>query len=52
MAFFQGSPDGDGSDGHDELAQMIGEEGRLWSKTLYRRVDMTAYMFRFVQRTT
>ncbi|KZS99159.1 hypothetical protein SISNIDRAFT_448018 [Sistotremastrum niveocremeum HHB9708] len=46
MTFFQGSPDGDGSDGNDDLARIVGEEGRIWSKEFYRRVDMTAYMFR------
>lgn len=39
---FRGGVDGKG--GEDELARQIAEEGRRWTLTHWRKVDMAAYM--------
>ncbi|EAU85480.2 Cap3p [Coprinopsis cinerea okayama7 len=44
LYFFQGDPSGFG--GHPALAKKIAEAGRQWSLTHWRKVDLTAYMFR------
>ncbi|KAG8870066.1 Glycosyltransferase Family 90 domain containing protein, partial [Tulasnella sp. 331] len=44
MTFFRGNPDGKGA--HDAIARTIAIQGRVWSLTFWRRVDMDAYMFR------
>ncbi|KAF4610078.1 hypothetical protein D9613_010468 [Agrocybe pediades] len=44
FTFFRGDPLGNGA--HEDMAKKIAEEGRKWSKTFWRREDMTAYMFR------
>ncbi|KAG8870069.1 Glycosyltransferase Family 90 domain containing protein [Tulasnella sp. 331] len=44
MTFFRGNPGGDGT--HDSIAKTIAMQGRAWSLTFWRRVDMDAYMFR------
>lgn len=31
---------------HDKMAKNIAMQGRKWSKTFWRREDMTAYIFR------
>jgi hypothetical protein len=46
MAFFRGEADGQG--GHDDLARKIADAGKVWSQTMWRREDLTAYMFRLV----
>ena len=38
MAFFIGTPDGQGS--HDSIAEKLGENGRVWAKEHWRKVDM------------
>ncbi|KAF8997495.1 glycosyl transferase family 90-domain-containing protein [Cyathus striatus] len=44
--FFRGGLYGEG--GHDDLARKIGLAGREWSKTYWRKEDMTAYFFRLL----
>ncbi|KDQ62410.1 glycosyltransferase family 90 protein [Jaapia argillacea MUCL 33604] len=44
LIFFRGNLNGQGA--HDDLAKRIASAGRTWSKTLWRREDMAAYMFR------
>lgn len=44
LTFFRGDLNGEG--GHEELAAKIALAGRNWSKTHWRKQDMTAYMFR------
>ncbi|TFK34650.1 glycosyl transferase family 90-domain-containing protein [Crucibulum laeve] len=44
LLFFRGNPNGDGA--HDDLAMKIALSGREWSKTFWRKEDLTAYMFR------
>jgi len=44
LTFFRG--DLNGANAHDDLALKIAIAGRDWSKTFWRREDMTAYMFR------
>ena len=44
--FFRGGMYGEGA--HDELAHRIARAGREWSKSYWRREDMTAYLFRYV----
>jgi len=44
FVFFRGDPAG--NDGHDELAKKMAKAGREWSKTFWRKEDLTAYMFR------
>lgn len=44
FVFFRGGLYAEGN--HDHLAQKIGRAGRIWSKTYWRREDMTAYFFR------
>ncbi|EIN06948.1 hypothetical protein PUNSTDRAFT_104368 [Punctularia strigosozonata HHB-11173 SS5] len=46
MAFFRGGVNGDA--GHDELARKIADAGKVWSQTMWRREDVTAYMFRLM----
>lgn len=47
LTFFRGNGiDGDNS--HDDLARKIALAGRHWSRTYWRREDLTAYMFRCV----
>ncbi|EIN13340.1 hypothetical protein PUNSTDRAFT_58013 [Punctularia strigosozonata HHB-11173 SS5] len=45
MAFFTGY--GGGED-NDHLARKIAEAGREWSRTMWRKEDLTAYMFRML----
>lgn len=49
LVFFRGDLKGDG--GHDAMAKKIAAAGRKWSKTFWRREDMTAYMFRYARCT-
>ncbi|KAL0959264.1 hypothetical protein HGRIS_014535 [Hohenbuehelia grisea] len=42
--FFRGDVKGRG--GHDDLARKIATAGREWSKTFWRKEDLTAYLFR------
>ncbi|OJA17531.1 hypothetical protein AZE42_12834, partial [Rhizopogon vesiculosus] len=42
--FFHGGPSGEGA--HDDMARKIATAGREWSKTFWRREDLTAYTFR------
>lgn len=44
--FFRGGLYGEGN--HDELAKRIATAGRTWSRTFWRKEDMTAYFFRYV----
>jgi hypothetical protein len=44
LVFFRGDLNGD--DAHDELARKIALAGSEWSKTFWRKEDLTAYMFR------
>jgi hypothetical protein len=44
LAFFRGDMNGEGA--HDDLARKIAMAGREWSKTFWRKEDLTAYMFR------
>ncbi|KAJ2926441.1 hypothetical protein H1R20_g10653, partial [Candolleomyces eurysporus] len=44
LYFFRGDPSG--NNGHPDLAEKIARQGREWSLTHWRKVDMTAYMFR------
>ena len=44
MTFFRG--DESGNSGHDDMAKEIAGAGKVWSKTFWRKEDMTAYMFR------
>ena len=37
-----------GRDGEDELAREIASAGREWSKTFWRKEDMTAYFWRLI----
>jgi len=46
MTFFRG--DVSGNSGHDDMAKEIASAGAVWSKTFWRKEDMTAYMFRRV----
>lgn len=47
LMFFRGGLDG--KDGHDDLAKKIAYAGKLWTQTYWRKEDMTAYLFRFVE---
>jgi hypothetical protein len=47
LLFFRG--DGNGEGGHDNLARKIAMAGREWSRTFWRKEDLIAYLFRFVQ---
>lgn len=42
--FFRGGLYGEGN--HDDLAKKIAYKGREWSRTFWRKEDMTAYFFR------
>lgn len=44
FAFFRGGMYGKGN--HDEMARKMAEAGREWSRTYWRKEDMTAYLFR------
>lgn len=44
FAFFRGGMYGKGN--HDDMARKMAEAGREWSRTYWRREDMTAYLFR------
>ncbi|KAF9041387.1 glycosyl transferase family 90-domain-containing protein [Panaeolus papilionaceus] len=44
--FFRGGLYGEGN--HDDMAREIAEAGRTWSKTFWRKQDMTAYFFRLI----
>jgi len=44
LTFFRGDMEGEGA--HDDLARKIAMAGRNWSKTFWRKEDLTAYMFR------
>jgi hypothetical protein len=46
LIFFRG--DGYGGGAHEHLARKIAVAGRNWSKTFWRKEDLTSYMFRFV----
>jgi len=46
LVFFRGDPNGDNA--HDDLARKIASAGRQWSKTFWRKEDLTAYMFRSI----
>ncbi|KAJ3855117.1 glycosyl transferase family 90-domain-containing protein [Lentinula lateritia] len=46
FSFFRGDLNGDF--GHDDLAQKIGEAGRVWSHTFWRQEDLVAYNFRLL----
>ncbi|KAJ3990207.1 glycosyl transferase family 90-domain-containing protein [Lentinula detonsa] len=46
FAFFRGDLNGDF--GHDDLAKKIGEAGRVWSHTFWRKEDIVAYNFRLL----
>ena len=42
LAFFR--------EGHDDLAKEIADEGKVWSKSFWRKEDMVSYQFRWVTR--
>ncbi|KAG2140698.1 glycosyl transferase family 90-domain-containing protein [Suillus clintonianus] len=44
FTFFRGGLQGEGA--HEDLAKKIAAAGREWSKTYWRREDLTAYTFR------
>ncbi|KAF8908170.1 glycosyl transferase family 90-domain-containing protein [Gymnopilus junonius] len=44
LLFFRG--DGNGEGAHENLARKIAVGGRQWSKTFWRKEDLTAYFFR------
>lgn len=44
--FFRGGLYGEGN--HDDLARKIASAGREWSKSFWRKEDMTAYFFRLL----
>lgn len=44
LLFFRGGLYGEGS--HEDLARKIASDGRRWSKTFWRKEDITAYLFR------
>ncbi|KAL0958786.1 hypothetical protein HGRIS_014107 [Hohenbuehelia grisea] len=44
FVFFHGGIYGEGE--HEDLAMKIASEGRTWSKSFWRKEDMTAYIFR------
>lgn len=46
LAFFRGDVSGNGA--HDDLAERIASAGREWSRTMWRREDMTAYNYRLI----
>ncbi|KDQ51342.1 glycosyltransferase family 90 protein [Jaapia argillacea MUCL 33604] len=46
LIFFRGDLNGVGA--HDELAKKIAGAGREWSRSFWRREDLTAYMYRLV----
>lgn len=46
ITFFRGGLYGEGA--HDDLAQKIAIDGRVWSRTFWRKEDITAYVFRCV----
>ncbi|KAF8960655.1 glycosyl transferase family 90-domain-containing protein [Flammula alnicola] len=46
LLFFRGNGNGDGA--HENLARKIAVAGRQWSKTFWRKEDLTAYFFRLI----
>jgi hypothetical protein len=44
LAFFRGGVGGLGA--HDDMARRIAERGKEWSERMWRKEDLTAYMFR------
>ncbi|KII83965.1 glycosyltransferase family 90 protein [Plicaturopsis crispa FD-325 SS-3] len=44
LGFFRGDLNGEGA--HDDMARKIATAGRVWSKTFWRKEDLTAYQFR------
>ncbi|KAL4258252.1 Protein O-Glucosyltransferase/Glycosyltransferase 90 [Pleurotus pulmonarius] len=46
FAFFRGGLYGKGN--HDDMARKMAEAGREWSRTYWRKEDMTAYLFRLL----
>lgn len=46
LLFFRGDANGDGA--HEDMARKIAVAGREWSKTFWRKEDLTAYFFRYV----
>ncbi|EDQ99870.1 uncharacterized protein LACBIDRAFT_295861 [Laccaria bicolor S238N-H82] len=46
LLFFRGDANGDGA--HEDMARKIAVSGREWSKTFWRKEDLTAYFFRLM----
>ncbi|KAG5719518.1 KDEL motif-containing protein 1, partial [Termitomyces sp. T112] len=46
LAFFRGGLYGE--DRREELARTIANEGRAWSRTFWRKEDITAYVYRLI----
>ncbi|KAK7052187.1 beta-1,2-xylosyltransferase 1 [Favolaschia claudopus] len=46
LVFFRGDASGVGA--HEDLARKIAVEGRVWSKTFWRREDLAAYFLRLM----
>lgn len=46
MAFFTGDLNGEGA--QDEEGKRIGEAGKTWTETFWRKEDMQAYMYRLI----
>ncbi|KAG6908851.1 hypothetical protein DXG01_003017 [Tephrocybe rancida] len=46
LVFFRGGLYGEG--GHEDLARTIASEGRAWSRSFWRKEDITAYVYRLV----
>ncbi|KAG6841033.1 hypothetical protein C0991_002495 [Blastosporella zonata] len=44
LVFFRGGLYGEG--GHEDLARRIASEGRTWSRSFWRKEDLTAYVYR------
>ena len=46
MAFFRGDLDGNGA--HDELANQIAQNGKVWVEEMWHWSDMQAYFYRLL----
>ncbi|KZO99351.1 glycosyltransferase family 90 protein [Calocera viscosa TUFC12733] len=46
LTFFRGDVARGGEGNHDDMARKIGEAGRNWSLTMFRKEDMVAYQWR------
>ncbi|KAG6828633.1 hypothetical protein H0H92_007225 [Tricholoma furcatifolium] len=46
LVFFRGGLYGEG--GHEDLARTIASEGRKWSRSFWRKEDLTAYIYRLI----